>query len=136
VAAWLDGLAVEVIGLNCSVGPQGILEGIERMVHVTRRKLSAQPNAGMHATSAGRAMYMASAEYMATYARHLVARRREDRRRLLRHARPSTSAPSPTACGRSRRGSAATNAVHRHGPASRRPGEAPSPGRGAGVESR
>jgi len=72
VAAWLDGLGADVIGLNCSVGPQGILEGIERMVHVTRRKLSAQPNAGMPRDVGGRAMYMASAEYMATYARHLV----------------------------------------------------------------
>jgi homocysteine S-methyltransferase len=72
VAAWLEGLGADVIGLNCSVGPQGILEGVERMVHVTRRKLSAQPNAGMPRDVGGRAMYMASAEYMATYARHLV----------------------------------------------------------------
>ena len=72
VAGWLDGLGADVIGLNCSVGPQGILDGIERMVHVTRRKLSAQPNAGMPRDVGGRAMYMASAEYMATYARHLV----------------------------------------------------------------
>ncbi|HZI28458.1 MAG TPA: bifunctional homocysteine S-methyltransferase/methylenetetrahydrofolate reductase [Gemmatimonadaceae bacterium] len=72
VARWLDGLGADVIGLNCSVGPQGILEGVERMVHVTRRKLSAQPNAGMPRDVGGRAMYMASAEYMATYARHLV----------------------------------------------------------------
>ncbi|CAG0928321.1 methylenetetrahydrofolate reductase (NADPH),mmuM, BHMT2; homocysteine S-methyltransferase [Planctomycetaceae bacterium] len=72
VAAWLDGLGADVIGLNCSVGPQGILEGVERMVPVTRRKLSAQPNAGMPREVGGRAMYMASAEYMATYARHLV----------------------------------------------------------------
>jgi len=72
VAGWLEGLGADVIGLNCSVGPQGILEGIERMVHVTRRKLSAQPNAGMPRDVGGRAMYMASAEYMATYARHLV----------------------------------------------------------------
>ena len=72
VAAWLEGLGADVIGLNCSVGPQGILEGIERMIHVTRRKLSAQPNAGMPREVSGRAMYMASAEYMATYARHLV----------------------------------------------------------------
>jgi homocysteine S-methyltransferase len=72
VAGWLDGLGADIIGLNCSVGPQGILDGIERMVHVTRRKLSAQPNAGMPRDVGGRAMYMASAEYMATYARHLV----------------------------------------------------------------
>jgi homocysteine S-methyltransferase len=72
VASWLEGLGADVIGLNCSVGPQGILEGIERMALVTRRKLSAQPNAGMPRNVGGRAMYMASAEYMATYARHLV----------------------------------------------------------------
>jgi homocysteine S-methyltransferase len=72
VARWLDGLGVTIVGLNCSVGPQGILEGIERMVGVTGRKLSAQPNAGMPREVGGRAMYMASAEYMATYARHLV----------------------------------------------------------------
>ena len=72
VAAWLDGLGAEIVGLNCSVGPQGILEGIEQMAPVTRRKLSAQPNAGMPRDVGGRAMYMASAEYMATWARHLV----------------------------------------------------------------
>lgn len=72
VAAWLDGLGTDVIGLNCSVGPQGILDGVERMAPVTRRKISAQPNAGMPRDVSGRAMYMASAEYMAAYARHLV----------------------------------------------------------------
>jgi homocysteine S-methyltransferase len=72
IARWLDGLGVTIVGLNCSVGPQGILEGIEQMVGVTGRKLSAQPNAGMPREVGGRAMYMASAEYMATYARHLV----------------------------------------------------------------
>ncbi|HSA57271.1 MAG TPA: bifunctional homocysteine S-methyltransferase/methylenetetrahydrofolate reductase [Gemmatimonadaceae bacterium] len=68
----LEPLAPEVMGLNCSVGPQGLLEAIERMAPLTRRKLSAQPNAGMPREVGGRSMYMASAEYMATYARHLV----------------------------------------------------------------
>ncbi|MGH7713905.1 MAG: bifunctional homocysteine S-methyltransferase/methylenetetrahydrofolate reductase, partial [Gemmatimonadaceae bacterium] len=72
VARRLDALGVDVIGLNCSVGPQIILEAIERMVPVTRRKLSAQPNAGMPRDVGGRSMYMASAEYMASYARHLL----------------------------------------------------------------
>lgn len=72
VVRHLDSLGADIIGLNCSVGPQGILEGIERMAPLTKRKLSAQPNAGMPREVAGRAMYMASAEYMATYARHLV----------------------------------------------------------------
>jgi homocysteine S-methyltransferase len=42
------------------------------MAPLTRRKLSAQPNAGMPRDVSGRSMYMASAEYMATYAHHLV----------------------------------------------------------------
>ncbi|HJQ54921.1 MAG TPA: bifunctional homocysteine S-methyltransferase/methylenetetrahydrofolate reductase, partial [Gemmatimonadaceae bacterium] len=58
--------------LNCSVGPQIILDAIEKMAPLTRRKLSAQPNAGMPRDVSGRSMYMASPEYMATYAHHLV----------------------------------------------------------------
>ena len=72
VARALDGWGADVVGLNCSVGPQGILEAIERMAPVTRKKLSAQPNAGMPRDVAGRTMYMASPEYMASYARHLI----------------------------------------------------------------
>jgi homocysteine S-methyltransferase len=68
----LDALGADIIGLNCSVGPQTILECIEKMAPQTRRKLSAQPNAGMPREVGGRSMYMASPEYMATYARHLV----------------------------------------------------------------
>jgi len=72
IARVLDRWGVDVIGLNCSVGPQTILEAIERMALVTSRKLSAQPNAGMPRDVGGRSMYMASPEYMATYARHLI----------------------------------------------------------------
>ena len=72
VARKLDQWGADIIGLNCSVGPQIILECIERMASVTTRKLSAQPNAGMPRDVGGRSMYMASPEYMATYARHLI----------------------------------------------------------------
>jgi methionine synthase / methylenetetrahydrofolate reductase(NADPH) len=68
----LDAWGADVIGLNCSVGPQAILECIEKMAPLTRRKLSAQPNAGMPRDVDGRSMYMASPEYMASYARHLA----------------------------------------------------------------
>ncbi len=72
VARALDAWGADVIGLNCSVGPQIILDAIEQMAAVTRRKLSAMPNAGLPRDVGGRRMYMASAEYLATYARHLV----------------------------------------------------------------
>jgi homocysteine S-methyltransferase len=68
----LDAFGADIIGLNCSVGPQIILDAIEKMAPLTRRKLSAQPNAGMPRDVSGRSMYMASPEYMATYAHHLV----------------------------------------------------------------
>src|SRR6476469_908350 len=72
LARTLDAFGADIIGLNCSVGPQIILDAIEKMAPVTRRNLSAQPNAGMPRDVSGRSMYMASAEYMATYAHHLV----------------------------------------------------------------
>jgi homocysteine S-methyltransferase len=72
IARALDVAGADVIGLNCSVGPQTILEAIEKMAPLTTRKLSAQPNAGMPRDVGGRTMYMASPEYMSTYARHLV----------------------------------------------------------------
>ena len=71
VARALDRFGADVIGLNCSVGPQTILEAIEKMTPHTRKKISAQPNAGMPREVGGRSMYMASPEYMASYARHL-----------------------------------------------------------------
>ena len=72
IAQSLDAFGADIIGLNCSVGPQIILDAVEKMTHITRRKLSAQPNAGMPREVGGRSMYMASPEYMATYAAHLV----------------------------------------------------------------
>ncbi|MHB8838905.1 MAG: bifunctional homocysteine S-methyltransferase/methylenetetrahydrofolate reductase [Gemmatimonadaceae bacterium] len=72
VAEALEESGADVIGLNCSVGPQTILEAIERMAPVTTKKLSAMPNAGMPREVSGRRMYMASPEYMATYARNLI----------------------------------------------------------------
>ncbi len=72
IAKSLDAFGADIIGLNCSVGPQIILDAIEKMTKVTRKKLVAQPNAGMPREVGGRSMYMASPEYMATYAAHLV----------------------------------------------------------------
>ncbi len=72
IAKALDAFGADIIGLNCSVGPQTILDAVESMRKVTRKKISAQPNAGMPREVGGRSMYMASPEYMATYAAHLV----------------------------------------------------------------
>jgi homocysteine S-methyltransferase len=68
----LDEWGADVIGLNCSVGPHTMLEAIERMQVVSRRKLSAQPNGGLPRQVDGRMFYMASPEYMAKYAKRLI----------------------------------------------------------------
>ncbi|MGA2384399.1 MAG: bifunctional homocysteine S-methyltransferase/methylenetetrahydrofolate reductase [Gemmatimonadales bacterium] len=72
VARALDAFGADVVGLNCSVGPQGVLEAIERMARVTSRPLSAQPNAGLPREVGDRRMYMASPEYTGEYAKRLV----------------------------------------------------------------
>jgi len=72
LARALDEYGADVIGLNCSVGPQGVLEAIERMARVTSRPLSAQPNAGLPRQVGDRKIYMASPEYTGEYAKRLV----------------------------------------------------------------
>jgi len=68
----LDEAGADVIGINCSVGPQGVLEAIERMAQITRKPLSAQPNAGLPRAVGDRKIYMASPEYLGTWAKALV----------------------------------------------------------------
>ena len=72
LARTLDQVGADVIGLNCSVGPQGILEAVEKMVRVTTRPISAQPNAGLPRAIGDRKIYMASPEYFGTYGKFLV----------------------------------------------------------------
>ncbi len=69
---WLGDAGADVIGLNCSVGPQVILEAIEKMQTHTGRRLSAQPNAGFPRDVGGRQIYLASPEYLARYAKWLI----------------------------------------------------------------
>jgi methionine synthase I (cobalamin-dependent)/5,10-methylenetetrahydrofolate reductase len=68
----LDEAGADVVGVNCSVGPQGVLEAVERMVRVTRKPVSALPNAGLPRAIGDRKIYMASPEYFGTYAKLLV----------------------------------------------------------------
>jgi homocysteine S-methyltransferase len=72
IARQLDEAGADVIGLNCAVGPAGMLDAIERMAAVTQRPLSAQPNAGLPRDVGDRKMYLASPEYMARYARRFI----------------------------------------------------------------
>jgi methionine synthase / methylenetetrahydrofolate reductase(NADPH) len=72
LARRLDEWGADVIGLNCSVGPAGMMAAIDEMARAATRRLSAQPNAGLPREIHGRKMYMASPEYMGTFTRRLV----------------------------------------------------------------
>jgi homocysteine S-methyltransferase len=64
---------VDVLGINCSVGPVAMLDAIERVRALTSLPLAAQPNAGMPRSVEGRNIYLCSPEYMASYTRKFVA---------------------------------------------------------------
>jgi hypothetical protein len=95
----LEEWGADVIGLNCGVGPTLVLTALEKMRAVTKKKLSAQPNAGLPRDVQGRQFYMCSPEYMSKFAKRFIqvgaslsaaaaARRRAhqtDRRRHPRH---------------------------------------------------
>ena len=68
----LDEAGADVIGLNCGVGPAIILNALEKMRAVTKKKLSAQPNAGLPRDVQGRQFYMCSPEYMSKFAKRFI----------------------------------------------------------------
>jgi methionine synthase / methylenetetrahydrofolate reductase(NADPH) len=63
---------VDVIGLNCSVGPKAMLEALEQLRPLTKIPVSVQPNAGVPQNVGGRNIYMTSPEYIAEYAKRFI----------------------------------------------------------------
>jgi homocysteine S-methyltransferase len=70
VAEELAGLPVDVIGLNCSVGPADVLRTLQKLSKTlpAGTRLSAQPNAGWPERVGERVMYPAPPEYFGDYA--------------------------------------------------------------------
>jgi methionine synthase I (cobalamin-dependent)/5,10-methylenetetrahydrofolate reductase len=68
----MDAMPVDVIGLNCSVGPKATLETIEQMMQYSTKPMSAMPNAGVPQRVEGRNIYLCSPEYMSQYARRML----------------------------------------------------------------
>ncbi len=73
VVSTLYALGADVIGVNCSVGPQRVFKVLEAM-HLAepRARLAAQPNAGWPTEQNHRIFYPSTPEYMARYARRMV----------------------------------------------------------------
>jgi len=72
VAGALAELDVPVIGVNCSVGPQKVLEVAEQMMAACTANVSAMPNAGLPTQSAGRLIYVATPAYFGQMAQAML----------------------------------------------------------------
>lgn len=72
VALRLKALGSTVLGTNCGQGPQAIVEVVSRYAAASDLKIFANPNAGRPESVEGRTIYLASPEYMGTFARRLV----------------------------------------------------------------
>ena len=68
----LEEWQVDVVGLNCSVGPQPMMSVLPRIRAVTKRPISLQPNAGLPRLVEGRTIYMCSPEYMAEFTKNFL----------------------------------------------------------------
>lgn len=68
----LADLKVDVLGVNCSVGPALLLDVIQQMPVPEGCYLSVQPNAGFPARLEGRYLYFSTPEYFAEYAARFI----------------------------------------------------------------
>ncbi len=72
IAKRLTEWGADVVGVNCSVGPSVVLEAVEVLAKHTDKPVSGQPNAGIPRDVGDRKIYMASPEYVATYAKFMI----------------------------------------------------------------
>jgi homocysteine S-methyltransferase len=73
VATTLASLNVAVVGANCTLGPQGLLDVIDELARWSSLPLAAQPNAGPPTLTDGRFQYTSSdPAYFGRYARRFV----------------------------------------------------------------
>ena len=73
IARALSDLGAAAMGVNCSMGPQGVFEALSFMRPLTGLALSALPNAGFPVRAGDRYFYLASPAYFAEYARRFVS---------------------------------------------------------------
>lgn len=63
-----EGFHADVVGANCSVGPDAMVKVIERMKKISNLHIAAQPNAGMPKLKNGSTYFPLNADEMASYA--------------------------------------------------------------------
>ncbi len=72
-AAALEGLGVDIIGANCSTGPEHMLPVIKKLASSTTRPIAVQPNAGLPVQKAGVTVFPMEAGEMAEFGPKFLA---------------------------------------------------------------
>jgi len=72
VAKRLSAWDIQALGVNCALGPRGILDVVDALVPLVDLPVIAQPNAGYPQVVDGRTIFLTGSEYMAEYARRLA----------------------------------------------------------------
>ncbi len=72
VANVVSGLGADVVGTNCGMGPQSVLEVVEQMSANSSACISAMPNAGLPKLVEGQMVYPSTPSYFAEYTKKLV----------------------------------------------------------------
>ncbi len=67
MVATLEGLGVDAIGANCSLGPKQLQEVVKRLLAVSSVPVIVKPNAGLPRVEEGKTTYDCSAEEFASY---------------------------------------------------------------------
>jgi 5-methyltetrahydrofolate--homocysteine methyltransferase len=70
----LEACGADVVGVNCSVGPEDMLEVVGRMARATRLPISVQPNAGLPVMRKGKTVFLQTPDHMAPFAKQFVDR--------------------------------------------------------------
>ncbi|MHB8483105.1 MAG: homocysteine S-methyltransferase family protein [Nitrospiria bacterium] len=71
-ATVLEGLGVDILGVNCSTGPEHMLPVVQKMSATTHLFISAEPNAGLPIQVNGKTIFPASSEEMASFAERFI----------------------------------------------------------------
>ncbi|NLN40497.1 MAG: dihydropteroate synthase [Clostridiales bacterium] len=68
----LEGLGIDAVGANCSLGPKELLPIVEEIVRYAHIPVIIQPNAGLPRLENGETVFTTSPEEFATYAREMI----------------------------------------------------------------
>ena len=73
VAAMLEGLGVDALGVNCSLGPAQMIPIVERLVKAAHVPVLVNPNAGLPKSVDGKTVYDVGPEEFAGYMKQIAA---------------------------------------------------------------